>query len=187
MSAKGRPSLLRIEPKIGEAIVSAVGDGVPVNVAARSAGISPETVRKWVSRGMHATRKDSPFATFATAIAQARARAAEKNVLNLQRASEGGQLIQRVTEVEEKDDGTVNTKTTERYTAPDWRANAWWLERQLPEEFAKVERHEVSGPDGGPIFMAVGELYQRDPEARAAGLLIAQRAIESGMLDGEEA
>ena len=102
----------------------------------------------------------------------------------MRRAGRGGELLERTTEVVEKDDGTVVTRTTERWTAPDWRANAWWLERQFPEEFAKAEGHEVSGPDGGPIFLAVGELYRRDPEARAAGLLLAQRSIEAGALDG---
>lgn len=181
--ATGRPSLLRTDPRIAEAIVEAVEAGVPVGAAARAAGIPKQTVSAWLARGSREQR--GPFRDFADSVARARARATARNLVELRRAARGGQILQRLTETIEHENGSVTTKTTERWTAPDWRANAWWLERQFPEEFAKVERHEVSGPDGGPIFLAIGELYRQDPEARAAGLVIAQRAIESGMLDGK--
>lgn len=32
-----------------------------------------------------------------------------------------------------------------------WQANAWYLERTEPELFGKKDRHEISGPGGGPI------------------------------------
>lgn len=32
-----------------------------------------------------------------------------------------------------------------------WQAAAWYLERRFPLEFALRQRHEVSGPNGGPI------------------------------------
>lgn len=189
----GRPSVLKIEPRVGKAIVDAVTAGVPVNVAARAVGIEPGTVRSWITRGATA-RRGTVFAEFAAAIADARAKAAQSNVVELRGAARGGALLGRTTETVEKlgPDGEVverKTTTTERRAGPDWRANAWWLERQLPQEFARVERHEVTGADGGPVTLAIGDLYRKDPEARAAGLLIAQRAIDSGAFDveGEEA
>lgn len=33
----------------------------------------------------------------------------------------------------------------------NWTAAAWWLERRHPADYAKRERVEMTGPDGGPI------------------------------------
>jgi hypothetical protein len=176
----GRPSRLKLAPEIGEAIVRAVEAGVPLTRAAQAAGIPKSTVMMWIARGAQA-RSDSPFATFATAIARARARAVQSNIVELRAAARGGQLIQRTVRTTEKPDGSV-VETTERHAAPDWRAAAWWLERMDPDHFAPVERREISGPDGGPVELglrgaSLGELYRRDPKARALALELVDRYV----------
>ena len=37
----------------------------------------------------------------------------------------------------------------------DWKAAAWILERRHPESYAKMERREVSGPNGDPLKLEV--------------------------------
>jgi hypothetical protein len=109
-------------------------------------------------------------------------------VAELHLAGRGGQLLQRTVKTIKRPDGSVVTETTERFAASDWRASAWWLERQYPEEFAPVERRDIRGSDGGPVDvgLTLGELYRRDPAARALGDELADRAIESGALEGKE-
>jgi hypothetical protein len=37
----------------------------------------------------------------------------------------------------------------------DWKAAAWILERRHPESYARIERREVSGPNGDPMKLEV--------------------------------
>jgi hypothetical protein len=112
----------------------------------------------------------------------------QSNVVELRAAARGGQLVQRIVEKSEKPDGTVVTRTTERSAPPDARWNAWWLERMDPDNFAPVERREITGAAAGPVEerLPPGELYRRDPKARALALELVDRAIESGALAGTE-
>jgi hypothetical protein len=44
----------------------------------------------------------------------------------------------------------------QRASESDWKAAAWILERRHPESYARVNRHEVSGPTpGAPVALAV--------------------------------
>lgn len=52
-----------------------------------------------------------------------------------------------------------------------WQGSAWILERCLRDEFAPPTRHEISGPDGGPIQTVNGD----DAIARLEAIL-ARRA-----------
>jgi len=184
----GRPSALAYAPEVGDAIVQNVLAGVPLAIAARAAGIPVATVKSWITRGASGSARDRVFADFATRVADARAKAAVSNIVELRAASRGGQVIEETTEVVE----TVNargevverrTVTKQRRQRPDWRGNAFWLERQLPEDFARVDRHELTGKDGGPVLLGLGDVY-RDPKARRLALQLADLAIESGALDG---
>lgn len=37
----------------------------------------------------------------------------------------------------------------------DWKAAAWILERRHPESYAKIERRELSGPNGDPLKVEI--------------------------------
>lgn len=50
----------------------------------------------------------------------------------------------------------------------DWRAAAWILERRHPEHYARMERREVSGPDGGPLRVEVSSWVDLVRQATAA-------------------
>lgn len=44
-------------------------------------------------------------------------------------------------------------------TAADknWTAAAWWLERRHPDDWAKKDKHEVTGRNGGPVVIQITE------------------------------
>jgi len=49
----------------------------------------------------------------------------------------------------------------------DWHAAAWWLERRYPSDWARVERHELSGEGGGPLTLIVERVAGRLPAPEA--------------------
>jgi len=39
----------------------------------------------------------------------------------------------------------------------DWRASAEYLSRRWPERWKKIDRNEITGADGAPLFVGFGE------------------------------
>lgn len=53
----------------------------------------------------------------------------------------------------------------------NWTAAAWWLERRRPDDFAKREKVEMTGKDGGPIdHRSVTELKDHERQALAEAI-----------------
>lgn len=141
----GRTSPLE-NPQIHEELINMIHIGVPVRHACQAVGINEKTFYNWLSRGMTErdrlntieNAKPNPtevvFYEFLQAVERARAEAVAKKV-------------------------AVITKSS----ASDWRAAAWWLERQSPAEFGKTERIEHTGANGEEIKVTVtmGELQEK--------------------------
>jgi hypothetical protein len=121
--------------------------GTPVRKAVTASGIAEKTFYNWMSRGLaererlslSMTAKSNPtevvFLQFLQRVEQARAEAIMKKVAVIAKSGNDG----------------------------DWRAAAWWLERQVPEEFGKTEKLEIGGSNGEPIRIQVemGELENK--------------------------
>lgn len=121
---KGRPS--KLTPEVQEKICQLLKAGNTFRTACEVAGIGWSTGREWRTRGeeRHSTREgDEEYAAFAAAVQKAEEEAAARNVALIQKAAANG----------------------------TWQAAAWWLERKFPGEWARVDRHEHTGPRGGPI------------------------------------
>jgi len=123
--AVGRPSrihdLVPLGPDgekipITEAIANAVRLGVPMKHAADLCALAPAAMKEWIARGAEdqAEGSDTPFADFASLIAQARGEFMARNVRNVAEAG-----------------------------SEDWRASAFLLERRFPNEFAERQQLEV--------------------------------------------
>lgn len=101
--------------------------GLPVSKAVAMVNISESTFYGWMSRGMverdrlatiqgaKAKPEERLYLEFLESLTRARAEAIAKKVAVISSAASQG----------------------------DWKASAWWLERQVPEDFGRVERQEV--------------------------------------------
>ena len=127
----GRPTKLTDE--IQQKILQALAAGNYQDTAAAYAGISTSTFYNWLERGKtervrisageKPKKTEEPYVEFVDAIESARAQAEVRSVALIQKAA---------------NDGT-------------WQAAAWYLERSHPQRWGRLNRTEISGPEGGPI------------------------------------
>lgn len=113
--------------------------GTPVRKAVAASGVAEKTFYNWMSRGLAERErqaivpnsKENPteviFLQFLQRVEQARAEAIAKKVAVIAKSGNEG----------------------------DWRAAAWWLERQVPEDFGKTDKFEIGGANGEAIRVQV--------------------------------
>lgn len=160
-SPGGRPRLLSEE--IEARLVTASRTGVAVELAAEMAGVSRSSFLAWMARGRNeveareAGEEPDPeadeYAALFVKVRTARATAAARAMANIRRVADGG-IVTKVTTRQYRDSvsGEIVTETVEDRTAPDWRADAWYLERQHREQYGRdaVVAVEITGL-GGPV------------------------------------
>ncbi|MCG8971866.1 hypothetical protein [Streptomyces sp. CL12-4] len=142
----GRPRLLSEE--VEQRLVAASRTGVAVELAAEMAGVSRSTFLGWMARGRaevdarEAGEKPDPdeeqYAALYEKVRTARAHAAARAMMNIRRVADGG-IVTKVTTRKFRDSvtGEIVEETVEDRTAPDWRADAWYLERQHRDQYGK--------------------------------------------------
>ncbi|WP_328736509.1 hypothetical protein [Streptomyces bobili] len=155
----GRPRLLSEE--VEARLVAASRTGVAVELAAEMAGISRTSFLRWMARGRAEAEareageppeeEESEYAALYEKIRTARATAAARAMMNIRRVADGG-IVTKVTTRKFRDSvtGEIVEETVEDRTAPDWRADAWYLERQHREHYGKdaVVAIEITGLGG---------------------------------------
>jgi hypothetical protein len=134
----------KLTPAIQTAICQAVAAGVRVSEASLLAGVSPTTVREWIARGegRDAARPATErYVRFAAAIKKAKAQDEARRVARINQAGQGGLITDRkVTETVDAN-GKVTMRVIEEHrTPPDWRADAFHLERAYPETWGRQTR-----------------------------------------------
>lgn len=189
----GRPALLT--PDAHKKLVEATGVGAPMSVAAAYVGVSDRTFERWMRRGYDAEQlevdgqpvpeDEQPFLALYKEVVQARSQAAVKSVVNIQRVAQGGQVTEETTKkYRDPETGAVVEEKTIKRTAPDWRASAWYLERQHRQHFGRDKelQVEMSGPGGGPVEVvgveALAERVRANIAAAAAAAATTQQITD---------
>lgn len=103
----GRPTLLTDE--VAERIANLLAAGNHDEVAARSAGVAPRTLREWLHRGLSSAARDEPYRRLRARLDEARANGEASHVARIARAAADG----------------------------DWKASAWFLERSYPSRWGR--------------------------------------------------
>jgi len=143
----GGRGLILLDSAKREELINLIVLGLPVNKAVAMVSIAESTFYKWMSRGMVerdrlATIPDAKpkpeekiYLEFLESLTRARAEAIAKKVAVVSSAASQG----------------------------DWKASAWWLERQVPEEFGRIERQEILSQSVSEVRVTVsmGELQEK--------------------------
>lgn len=115
----------KFTPELADKIIEALRLGVPQSTAITYGGISDTTYYRWLQEGAEDDATPQ-LRDFRDAVKAARAEAEVRSVAVIQNASR---------------------KT--------WQAAAWFLERSFPQHWARTDRHELTGRDGGAIELNV--------------------------------
>ncbi|MEQ7008418.1 hypothetical protein ABN028_19790 [Actinopolymorpha sp. B17G11] len=191
----GRPTLLN--PEVERRLVDAVRLGAPVAVASAHAGISEQSFYNWMNAGREEIEaRDAgeppnpdhePHMRLWERIIDARAAATIRNVGQLQKAAAGGYVTEETTrKFRDPETGRIITETTTKRAPVDWRAAAWWLERQQRSHFGKgVDQVELTGANGGPLQVEATVDVQALTQRLQAHLATAQPVgeLSSGRAD----
>lgn len=134
----GRPSPI-MDADTEKALLDYIRIGTPVRKAVAAVGIAEKTFYNWMTRGLNERERlatvpnakpnqtEVVYLQFLQSVERARGEAITKKVAVIAQAGANG----------------------------DWRAAAWWLERQNPEEFGKTDRIEMTGNNGDPIKVQI--------------------------------
>ena len=81
--------------------------------------------------------RQGPFLQFLAATQRAGAVCTLESLARIELGAQGGALVERVTTTRTAKDGTATTTVRERFTAPDWHADGWFLERRHPTDWSR--------------------------------------------------
>lgn len=111
-----------LNPTRQAALLKAIEQGMPLKQAAAIAGMSYDTLNNWQNRGENESAPPE-FRQFCQLLRHSQAVAMQVHVSSICDAAKR-----------------------------DWRAAAWMLERRCPEDFARPQQFEHSGPGGNPLM-----------------------------------
>ena len=110
-------------------LIDALRGGADINTAAQYAGLNYATVFRWIERGQRENERleygydprpeEAEFLSLWQTMRKARAEAVVRNVAQIQKAANQG----------------------------EWKAAAWWLERTVPEFYAKPRNQSHQGSE----------------------------------------
>src|SRR5262245_28727608 len=129
------PGVRKYSKKLHEVIVQSIRNGHPKVVAARAARINEQTLFDWLAMGRAQPDKYPEYVQLAEDIAQAHG----------EYAAEALDLIQAAAKSDPK----------------HWTAQAWILERTMPDQFSRRDRVEIEA--GSKPLVQLNQVVLIDP------------------------
>ena len=124
-------------PTLTEQVIDAMAHnlalGMGTDQAARLSGIAPSTFYKWQKEGRDELE---------------RREAGERPQRKLDLYVD---LVERTETARAACQARLLSAVINQLEGGDYKAATWLLERKWPAEFGRVNRTEISGPDGGPV------------------------------------
>lgn len=140
MSSWGRWRPKTITPQLVEEIAGYVREGATLKIAARRAGVPPGILRRWMEAGEREIE----------GIYESAPEPGAKPERGY--PSQLGLLYEAVAHaLGERDASYLREIERAEGQGSQWRARAWLLEKQDPDDFGDRRAVEVSGARGGPI------------------------------------
>jgi hypothetical protein len=135
MMRMGRPTILTQE--ITQQLCAHIERGLPKEKACYLVGIDERTLHLWIEKGS-AEDAEEIYVALMRSVKSSEARFAQSALGNMADLAKAGNK--------------------------NWTAYGWMLERLQPGSFAKVDRLEVTGKEGGPIESVTNVVGASDEE-----------------------
>lgn len=129
----------KLTPEITKTICNALLIGNYFETACAVAGIHRDTAYEWLKKG---AKKPGIHRQFSDAVEKAQADAESRDLTVIEMTAHG-------TKAQFDENGHLVRAEVQR----DWKAAAWRLERKHPKKWGRIDRHEITGKDGGPLTL----------------------------------
>lgn len=142
----GRPP--KISPEIISAIITAIKAGNYMETAAAFAGISKDTLYRWLKMGARELQrvikeggrikaKLKPYCRLSQEIEKATSEAEIRDVSMISKAAAGANTITETHEYYDERGTLVKKLSITKQAGPQWQAAAWRLERKYPGKWGR--------------------------------------------------
>lgn len=143
MARRGRKT--KLTKKVQEQICTFIRMGLTQEIAARAAGINPDTFYKWKSRGEKA--KSGVHKEFSEALELAQAEAEMLHLKNLDELAHGGRQYTEVKIETDKEENVTKRTETTKVLLPEGKYSQWILARRFPERWGDPNESTESVDD----------------------------------------
>lgn len=128
----------KLTPEIIKTICNALLIGNYFETACAVAGIHKDSAYAWLK--LATKNPKSIHKQFSDAVSVAQANAESRDLAVIEITAHG-------TKAQYDENGHLVRAEVQR----DWRAAAWRLERKHPKKWGRLDRHEITGKDAGPL------------------------------------
>ena len=158
-----------ITKEIIEHVIFSLKAGCYIETAAAYAGISKDTLYRWLKRGRKERRRlaadrrarpkisEAQFVVFLDGVTRAMSESEVRDVSLIAQAANGGQKYVEEKVTTDANGNIISKQIITKSLAPQWQAAAWRLERKHPKKWGRrvaIRKDEGNGEETPETFAA---------------------------------